>query len=127
MDCVPRGGGGWRPSYRFIFSDARLQLSTSPFLQSLLCIRSSMRRSIIQGQPQLIEEFERQPLIWSQWVRDAAGRQLGERAYIEWAAWDMGHAASLSQWLSSQCMDAQVISQHFGIVEMWPSTGLGLR
>lgn len=73
-ECTLAGSGLWRPSYRYIFSDSILQFTVSPFMRSLLSIWSSMRRSLIQRPPQLIEEFERQPLIWNQRVRDSEGR-----------------------------------------------------
>lgn len=57
-------------SHRFIFSDAPIEFLVSPFMQSLLGIWALMCRSLIQRLPQLIEEMERQPLIWNQWVRD---------------------------------------------------------
>lgn len=63
----------------------------------------------------LLEEFQRQPLIWSQWVRDVDGRHLGMRTFIDWAAWDQGPASSLAQWLEVHCLDAQFVGDQFGI------------
>lgn len=74
-----------------------------------------MRKGLIQRPPTLIEEIERQPLIWSQWVHDDQGRQLGERRFIDWAAWEMGPACSLQQWLAVRCLDADFIARTYGI------------
>lgn len=74
-----------------------------------------MRQGLIYREPVLLEEVERQLLIWSRWVRDAEGRQLGESTHIDWTSWDSSPAFSLIQWTMSRCLDAHTFAQQYGI------------
>ena len=95
LHSTPVGGGDWTPSYRFIFSAAVLTPPRSFFLRSILGVWHALRRDIIHRVPVLVEEIERQHVIWNPRVLDAEGRQLGLRTHIDWASWAKGPAASL--------------------------------
>ena len=75
--CVPLSRcmdaeGPWVPSVRYIFtSEVRLCIDhLSPFMRSILRIWFTMRRGLIRQRPRCLEEFERQPLMWNEYVRD---------------------------------------------------------
>ena len=63
--CIPPLRGDWQPSYRFICMQIGVRMSSSSFMSSRMRVWLSMRRGFIQRRPELIEEFERQPLIWN--------------------------------------------------------------
>ena len=83
----------------------------------LITVWQSIASGISHKSPQLLEEYERQPLIWNPLVLDIEGRRLGERARIDWGFWDRGPASSLGQWWQeSRCIDTDVLQQQlFGL------------
>ena len=68
VQCLPRQSHHWQqwhPSYRCIFSDAPLTQPQSPFMARLMLVWRSVAIGLSCRSPQLLEEFERQPLIWN--------------------------------------------------------------
>lgn len=111
-----RDGHSWAAGMRFLFTDAPLTVSdTSPFMQSILRIWSSMRAVLIRREPRCREEIDRQPLIWNSYIVDAQERQLGVRTHVDWARWDAGPASSMHTWLQSRLLPADFLSEHYEI------------
>ena len=75
----------------------------------------SIASGLIRRSPQLLEEYERQPLIWNPQVLDIEGRGLGERTHIDSGFWDRGPASSLGQWQESRCLDTDILQPMFGL------------
>ena len=71
----------------------------------LIAVWRSIASGLIRRSPQLLEEYERQPLIWNSLVLDIEGRRLGERTHIDWGFWDRGPAHLL---VSGRSLDALI-------------------
>lgn len=66
-------------------------------MRRLVGIWCAIRPALIRREPQTLEEFERQSLVWNSFVTYEESRQLGEHTHIDWARWDTGPASSLAQ------------------------------
>ena len=66
-----------------------------------------MRRALVRREPRILEEIERQPLIWNSHVTDSENRQLGERKHIDWA--------TVASWYEAHLLGADLLDTLYDI------------